>query len=130
MAFDTRSAPLQPVSAKRARQQPERAAAERSLGRRGTQGTCRRCRQHGYVNGHERRSRAQGGDPTRPDCLLCIPCNTWCEDNPAAAAFTGWKVSRKHNRAPHLTEHQAIDIYGQIITFGGGFHGECVGVAG
>jgi hypothetical protein len=87
--------PIRRVSAKRAAQAAARRTAETALGRDGTNGTCARCGRYGYVNGHEKRSRAQGGDPTKPDCLLCPPCNTWCEDNPREAAEAGWKISRK-----------------------------------
>lgn len=115
--FECRSAPLAAVSAKRQGQQRQRTAAERQLGREGTTGTCWRCNRFGYVNGHERRSRAQGGDPTKPDCLLCIRCNTWCEDNPVEAARTGWKISNKHPRADHLAADEAEDPYGCIVKF-------------
>jgi hypothetical protein len=57
---------------------------------------CARCgRGDVPLAGHERLGRAQGGDPTKPDCLLCHVCNTWCEDYPREAAETGWKLSKK-----------------------------------
>lgn len=87
------------MSRKRKGENRQRAKAERELGRVGGCGVCARCGQYGYVNGHERLGRSQGGDPTRPDCLLCVPCNTWCEDNPRAAAEQGWKISRKWDAA-------------------------------
>ena|SRR5579875_215601 len=108
---------MRPVSAKRARQQPTRAAAERALGRSGGCGQCCRCLTWGYVNGHERLARSQGGDPTRPDCLLCPVCNTWCEDHPREAAWDGWKISRKHPHDPELSDGQARDVHGQVVTF-------------
>lgn len=59
---------------------------------------CARCRRADVpLAGHERLARSQGGDPTNPDVLLCHECNTWCEDNPKAAAEAGWKVSRKYD---------------------------------
>jgi hypothetical protein len=61
---------------------------------------CARCGKTGVeLHGHERLGRAQGGDPTDPDCLLCNDCNRWCEDFPVAAAACGWKVSRKWGAA-------------------------------
>ena len=109
---------MNPVSAKRRRQQPARAAAERALGRSpGDGGQCCRCLTWTYVNGHERLARSQGGDPTRPDCLLCRVCNSWCEDKPIEAAWDGWKISRKHPHDPALTDGQARDVYGSVVTF-------------
>jgi hypothetical protein len=76
------------------------------------------CRTDVELHGHERLGRAQGGNPNRPDCLLCNRCNTWCEDQPILAALTGWKVSRKHGRYSRLREDEAIDLNGDIIRFG------------
>ena len=62
---------------------------------------CERCKARNVpLAGHERLARAQGGDPTKPDMLLCHPCNSWCEDEPREAAETGWKISRKWDRTP------------------------------
>jgi hypothetical protein len=81
---------------------------------------CARCGRGGVsLAGHERLGRAQGGDPTRPDCLLCDHCNTVCEDRPVFAAWFGWKTSDKHPRAPWLGEGEAVQIGGGIYTFGG-----------
>lgn len=79
---------------------------------------CLRCgRADVELAGHERLGRAQGGNPAEPDCLLCARCNTLAEDCPVAAAFDGWKVSRKHDRDPELSADQARDVYGRIVTF-------------
>jgi ssDNA-binding Zn-finger/Zn-ribbon topoisomerase 1 len=91
--------PIRPQSKRRQAQRRVRAAAERVLGREGTQGVCAKCGLYGYVNGHERLARSQGGDPTNPDCLLCPPCNGWAEDHPREAAEQGWKISRKWDAA-------------------------------
>lgn len=109
--------PLKPISDKRRRKQPARAAAEKALGRDHTLGVCARCLGHTYVNGHERRARSQGGDQTRPDCLLCIACNRWCEDAPRVACWTGWKVSPKWPHDPQLEVGQAFDLFGHVINF-------------
>jgi hypothetical protein len=110
--------PINPVSAKRAVQNRQRVLTERDLGRvKGGMGECARCRQYGYVNGHERRKRSQGGDPARPDCLLCIPCNGWASENMRIACWTGWAVSPKYAHDPALQNGQALDIDGAVVTF-------------
>lgn len=71
------------------------------------------------VHGHELRSRSQGGDPSKPDALLCNRHNTWCEDNPIDAVWLGWKISRKpHPVMPCIAsgacrpwDHSAADCY-------------------
>jgi hypothetical protein len=103
---------------KKARGNAARRLAEAELGREDDgNGTCARCGVWGPVNGHERLSRAQGGDPTKPDCLLCVPCNTWCEDEPALAAWVGWKISRKHPRSDNLAANEAFNIMAGRVTF-------------
>lgn len=110
--------PRLPWQSSRARaQRAPRAAAEAVLGRVGGLGVCARCLRTTNVNGHERLGRAQGGDPAKPDCLLCVLCNTWCEDWPVEAAFDGWKISRKHDRDPLLAPDQARDAHGGIHQF-------------
>jgi len=53
---------------------------------------CARCgRTNLPLSGHELVNRGRGGDPAKPDMLLCDLCNTWCEDNPREAAEQGWK---------------------------------------
>lgn len=96
----SRGLPLRAQSKKRQREnrlrvQAEVLLAEISVAQFGAV-CCARCGLVKPVNGHEKLGRAQGGDPTRPDVLLCRECNTWCEDQPREAAATGWKVSRKY----------------------------------
>lgn len=97
---------LRPVSDRRRRQDRERAKAVKELRERGD--CCARCGRPGGVgitDGHEKLARSQGGDPTRPDMLLCrAVCNTWAEDHPALAAWQGWKTSRKHPTAPCIAD--------------------------
>jgi len=108
---------LNPVSLRRAREARIRRVHEAKLGRVGTQGTCARCGRYGYVNGHERLARSHGGNHLQPDCLLCICCNTFCEDYPAEAAWYGWKISGKHDRCPVLDAYEALTLTGEIHRF-------------
>lgn len=109
---------IAPTSTARKRLNARRARTEQALGRVGTTGFCARHGGYGPVNGHERLARAQGGDPSRPDCLLCPACNQWCEDNPADAALDGWKVSRKYDRDPVLVGNEARQVDGSVFVFG------------
>lgn len=110
---------MRAISIKRRGEAYKRAKAEKALGREpGGMGVCARCGDYRYVNGHERISRSQGGDPTKPDCLLCTWCNTWCEDRPVWAAFHGWKLSDKHERDMEMGENEARRRDGSIHTFG------------
>ena len=100
-ALPLRAAPLRrvtrlrPVSKRRQAQSTARRAAETALGRDADgNGICAMCGRFGEVHGHERLGRAQGGDPTKPDCLLCNVCNGWIEDHPVEAARLGWKIRR------------------------------------
>jgi 5-methylcytosine-specific restriction endonuclease McrA len=90
--------PLPRVSKKRARENRIRAGVLRPM--RQLTIRCPRCNRAEGLNGHELKSRAQGGSITDPAniILLCNPCNTWCEDNPREAAEQGWKISRKWDR--------------------------------
>jgi hypothetical protein len=107
-------------SKRRIKDGPVRAAAERELGRVALEGECARCGRFGYVNGHERVRRSQGGDPRRPDCLLCPVCNDWAANgSPMYAAWDGWTVTPKYDRSPSLMRHQALRVDGRIHTFGG-----------
>jgi hypothetical protein len=105
------------VSPKRRGDAYKRTKAEKALGRVNGFGVCARCQRYTYVNGHERLSRSQGGDPTRPDCLLCVICNGWCEDKPQLAAWSGWKISRKESCFDFLTADQAMRTDGSFHTF-------------
>lgn len=88
---------MRSVSRKRARDNRQRRAAELALYEAAP--WCAMCGKAGVeLHGHERLGRAQGGDPTQPDCLLCNPCNEWCESNPREAAESGWKISKKYGR--------------------------------
>lgn len=97
---------LRPVSAKRRAANRERAKAVKELRELGDH--CARCGRPGGVgvtDGHEKLARSQGGDITRPNMLLCrAVCNTWAEDNPALAAWQGWKTSRKNPTAPCIAD--------------------------
>lgn len=85
---------LRPVSAQRRSEQPARKAAEAVLFE--LRPWCWKCgRADVELHGHEITGRAQGGDPTDPDCLLCNPCNSWAEHKNLDAIWLGWKVSRK-----------------------------------
>lgn len=106
------------MSRKRQRQ-VSRSRRERTLELLYAAPWCARCcATNAPLAGHERRSRAQGGNPAQPDCLLCDTCNTWCEDNPTMAAWTGWKLSRKHPHDPKLRDDEAENLNGEIVVFG------------
>lgn len=88
---------INPVSAKRARENRQRTRNVNAM--RAIDPSCAMCgRADVPTFGHEKLGRAQGGDFVNPDVLLCNPCNSWCEDNPKAAAEQGWKISRKYPR--------------------------------
>lgn len=55
---------------------------------------CARCGRPIEVHGHETVGRGVGGDPSKPDVMLCNVCNTWAEDNPTLAQQMGWKAPR------------------------------------
>jgi hypothetical protein len=85
---------LRPMSRKRRALNVTRRAAELALYEAAPY--CAICGRSGIpLAGHERLGRAQGGDPSKPDVLLCGPCNTLCEDQPRIAALNGWKISKK-----------------------------------
>jgi hypothetical protein len=91
---DVKRTPIRAVSAKRRAENRVRRAAELALYEASP--FCALCGKSGIeLHGHERLGRAQGGDPTKPDVLLCNSCNTLCEDQPRIAALNGWKISRK-----------------------------------
>lgn len=113
-----RRTPLAPVSAKRQQQNRRRVIRETELGRHGLNGVCARCGVYTYVNGHERRNRSQGGDPARPDCLLCVACNGWVADHPRQACFDGWSISPKWPHDHALENGEARDLDGCIVVFG------------
>lgn len=109
---------MPPVSKARIEQNKTRRAAERALGMNAQhEGVCARCGRFTVVNGHERLARSQGGDPSKPDCLLCHRCNTWCEDDPIMAAWWGWKLSRKYPAAPSLAPDEAVTLARTIHRF-------------
>lgn len=90
----TRAGRLRKVSTKRQQQTAPRKAAEAALA--AIRPGCWMCgRQDVEVHGHEILGRAQGGDPTKPDALLCNRDNELCESEPILAAWFGWKRSRK-----------------------------------
>lgn len=85
---------IRPMSSRRRALNVRRRKAEQAL--YDAAPWCAMCGKTGTeLHGHERLGRAQGGDQANPDVLLCDRCNSWCEDNPRAAALAGWKVSRK-----------------------------------
>lgn len=108
---------MRAVSLRRQGEAYKRAKAEAALGRVDGCGVCAHCGLYGKVAGHERRSRSQGGDPTKPDCLACNFCNGNFEDEPIWAAWNGWKISRKHPRDPDLAPNEARRFDGAIHTF-------------
>lgn len=108
---------MRSVSPKRAKLNRDRVKAEAILGRDKTQGQCACCGLYGYVNGHERRARSQGGDPANPDCLACPMCNELFEMEPRWAAWNGWKLSRKYDRDPKLALNQARRLDESIHVF-------------
>lgn len=107
---------IAPVSTKRLKANRQRTVVVSAM-RLAEDGRCARCSSRYKVFGHERLGRAHGGDILAPEALLCNVCNGWCEDNPIAAAWDGWKVSTKHPHDPALTIGQARDIFGNIIDF-------------
>ena len=112
-----RRTPLARESAKRKRDNAQRTVVVSAM-RAAAAGTCARCGRVDWpVYGHERLARAQGGSMLAPDCLLCNVCNTWCEDAPREAAWTGWKLSSKWPHDPALSPTQARDIYGNVVEF-------------
>lgn len=112
-----RGGPLNPASEKRRKVNGRRAKVVSAM-REAAKGRCARCgRADLPVHGHERLARSQGGDILNPDCLLCNPCNSWCEDNPQTAAFTGWKISSKYPHSPVLELGQAMALDGRIVDF-------------
>ena len=85
---------LRAVSPSRRKDAPTRRTAEAELF--ALRPWCWKCgRNDVRLSGHELIGRSQGGDPTKPDCLLCAGCNGWAEDNPIDAVWLGWKISRK-----------------------------------
>lgn len=79
-------------------------------------GRCARCgRSDLPVHGHERLARAHGGDIIHPDALLDPICNTWAEDHPRVAAWTGWKLSSKWPHDPALEPWEARALNGDVI---------------
>lgn len=90
------------MSAKRRRLMPARRQAEQELFDESP--WCARCGSTNVaLSGHERTGRGVGGDPSKPDVLLCNSCNTWAEDNPDEARRMGWKLPRsalRHAFAP------------------------------
>lgn len=87
--------PLRAVSLRRQRENAERRKVVAAMYE--ARPWCARCgRTDVALAGHEKLGRAQGGDPTKPDVLLCDECNGWCEDHPLEAAAAGWKISRKY----------------------------------
>jgi hypothetical protein len=89
-----RGKPLRPVSAARRALNRRRRGAEAALYEAAP--WCALCgRTDVELHGHERLSRAQGGDPAVPDMLLCNGCNTYLEDHPRDAALAGLKISKK-----------------------------------
>jgi hypothetical protein len=116
-ACTLRRTPIAPVSQKRIRENRERAVVVSGM-RLAAGGRCARCGRTGLpVRGHERLARAHGGDIVNPDCVLCDPCNGWCEDNPPVAAWTGWKLSTKLPHDPALGIGQAWDLHGNLVDF-------------
>lgn len=107
---------LRPVSRRRIREGVERARVQKRM--RAGVSWCARCGRTGVdLFGHERLARSQGGDWLAPDCLLCNDCNTWCEDNPVTAAWSGWKISSKHPHDPALELGEAWDLRGVRVVF-------------
>jgi hypothetical protein len=112
-----RRTPIAAESEKRRKANTVRARVVSAM-RSAARGQCARCgRRDLPVHGHERLGRAQGGDILNPDCLLCPPCNGWCEDNPQTAAYTGWKISSKYPHAPVLNMGQALALDGSVVEF-------------
>jgi hypothetical protein len=96
---------MRAVSLKRQRANRDRRQAE--LDMYAQHPYCARCgRTNVPLSGHELVNRGRGGDATRPDVLLCDQCNVWCEDHPAEAEASGWKLpsaSLRHQFTPDET---------------------------
>ena len=113
-----RRTPINPVSAKQKAMYVVRRVSEAALGRKGLEGLCARCCRFGYVNGHELRNRSHGGDAAHPDCLLCPLCNEQAENGDRRLmVWTGWKIDPRYPHDPRLEVGQAVDLFGNIVTF-------------
>jgi len=80
---------MRPVSKKRARLNGVRRKAVAAL--HGAAPWCARCgRSDAPLDAHEFLRRSQGGDPSRPDVLICRTCHDWIGANPSQAVADGW----------------------------------------
>lgn len=91
---------LRAVSAKRARQQRERRKVLAQMLDE-HDGVCPRCFSARVVDGHELKTRAQGGSITDQNniVLVCRRCHDWVHQHPTEAAEQGWLVMRKASRS-------------------------------
>jgi hypothetical protein len=86
--------PLRPMSARRRKEMPARRAAvaallaERPWCEVQLPGLCA----GRAVDGHERLSRARGGDHLHPDVAVCRPCHDHITQNPTWAEDNGWAL--------------------------------------
>lgn len=113
----SRTGPIKPVSDKRAKLNRQRTVIVNGL-REAQQGRCARCHAVDVLDGHELR----GGSYRHrfildPQCALCRSCNSWAEDHPQVAAYTGWKVSGKWSHDPALAVGEAWDLDGNRVVF-------------
>ena len=90
---------INPVSAKRARENRTRAAALKPL--REAQDWCSMCGRTGVgLDAHELLSRGRGGSITDLSniVLLCRLDHQWVTENPAAAEAAGWALKTEARR--------------------------------
>lgn len=107
--------PINPVSDKRKCDNYERRKVVSGM-RLATSGECARCgRRDLPVHGHEKLTRAHGGDIINPSCLLCDPCNSALEDAPRVSAWNGWRLSAKWPHDPALQPFEARRLDGVIV---------------
>lgn len=108
---------ISPVSIRRRQDNAKRTVVVSAM-RMAVDGRCARCRGADMpVHGHERLSRAHGGDIIHPDCVVCDRCNGAIEDQPQVSCWNGWKISPKWPHDPALLSTQARDLFGYVVDF-------------
>lgn len=111
------SGPLNPVSAKRAKDNTQRTRVVNGL-RMLQRGICPRCRRgDAPLYGHERIRRSQGSSILAPEVAICNPCNSAVADSPRVSCWNGWAVCPKWPHDPLLEIGTARDLYGNVVVF-------------
>lgn len=113
-----RGGPLNPVSAKRAKDNAVRTKVVNGL-RLAQLGRCPRCRRgDSPIYGHELRRRSQGGSIVNPQVAVCNACNSAIAQSPRVSTWNGWDTNVKWPTDPMLEPGTARDLYGNIVAFG------------